>query len=426
LGFQKYNELLKSVSVVVLFRALGAFIGFISGILITRTLGITEAGSYFYAIDFITAVALICGLGFNNILLRELAPIAQEKNSQYKITANFISIIFWVSLASFAAAIFIAYFNKEVALFLNKPQLNSLLIILSPLLLLIPLNNYLVTLLQALKKVFHSALIQFAFFYCLLSLTIFIYAPKTAFETAYIHLFTLLSSVLLGLWFSKQHFARFNHKQLKGKLQGWQHFLTTHLISSFSVILISLINGYFLSNSEFAILTAANRFTLLISFCLIAFNFVAAPHYAELFKQGDIKKLRNYAQQITQILIVITIPSSLLVLLFTDELMYLYGEDFRDYGYILSILVIGQVINAMTGSVIYLLTLSGHEKDVNRITMTISPLSILLSLILASFYGLTGVAISMAFHAIALNISAYILVVKRLGFHTISITRIKS
>jgi O-antigen/teichoic acid export membrane protein len=413
------------VSFVVLFRALGACIGFMSGILLTRTLGINEAGSYFYAIDFIAATALFCSLGFNNILLRNVAPLSQDINQKKNITANFLSIIFWVFCTSLLLITLILFFAQELASLLDKPQLNTLLIILSPLILLVPLNNYLVTLLQAFKKIFHSTLIQFAFFYTVFTVIVFIYAPKTAIETAYIHLFTMFSSVCLGLWFSKKNLAWVLPKKLKNNLKGWKHFLTTHLISSFTVIFISLINGYFLSSVDFAILTAANRFTLLISFCLIAFNFVAAPHYAELHKQRDIKKLKEYAQGITLILIIITIPSSTLVLIFSDELMAIYGEGFNNYGYILSILVVGQIVNAITGSVLYLLTLSGHEKDVNIITMIISPLAILLSLILAYFYGLIGVAIAMAFQAVALNISAYVMVVKRLGFHTISITRNK-
>eukprot|EP00487_Bulimina_marginata_P002728 TRINITY_DN16276_c0_g1_i1.p1 TRINITY_DN16276_c0_g1~~TRINITY_DN16276_c0_g1_i1.p1 ORF type:complete len:142 (+),score=12.55 TRINITY_DN16276_c0_g1_i1:267-692(+) len=139
-----------------------------------------------------------------------------------------------------------------------------------------------------------------------------------------------------------------------------------HLFSSLSIMVISLINGYFLPSEEFAILTAANRYTLLISFCLIAFNFVAAPKYARLYKEGKLDELADFAQSITRFLIIIIIPCSLFVLIFRDELMSLYGADFNNYGYILAILVVGQIINIATGSVAYLLTLSGHEAELKK------------------------------------------------------------
>lgn len=417
---KKNSKLLASVSFVTIFRALGAVLGFISGILITRYLGIKEAGLYFYAIDLITTVALVAGLGLNNALLRDVASRDTSTDSAY-IAQKFWSIIKFVFITSLLCIVFITLGSNNIAHFISKPHIQPLLLILSFLIFLIPLNKYLVTLLQGQKRLIESSLLQFILPYTLLSLFIVLIKPTDSITTSYIHLFVITLTLLGGLFFSKkQVFVR--KATQHSNIQGWSPFVTMHLFSSLSIMVISLINGYFLPSEEFAILTAANRYTLLISFCLIAFNFVAAPKYARLYKEGKLDELADFAQSITRFLIIIIIPCSLFVLIFRDELMSLYGADFNNYGYILAILVVGQIINIATGSVAYLLTLSGHEAQLKNIIIVLTPISILLSFVLAYYFGLIGVALAMAISSININICAYIMVVKRLGFHTIKLS----
>ncbi|WP_077338256.1 lipopolysaccharide biosynthesis protein [Pseudocolwellia agarivorans] len=412
----KNNNLLASVSLVTICRALGAFLGFVSGVLITRYLGIKESGLYFYAIDLITTIAVFSGLGLNNALLRDVA--SKETDTTY-IAQKFWSIIKFVFIVSFVCITIITLSSTQISQFVSKPDLKTLLLILSLLIFLLPLNSYLVTLLQGQKRLIKSSLLQFIFPYTLLSLFIILFKPSDSITTSYIHLAVIILTVTFGLFFSKKEIFTYKATQ-HSNIKGWPSFVTMHLFSSLSVMVISLINGYFLLPEEFAILTAANRYTLLISFCLIAFNFVAAPKYAKLYKEGKITELANFAQSITRFLILIIVPCSFVVLFFSDELMSLYGKSFDNYGYILAVLVIGQIINVATGSVGYLLTLSGHEKDLKNIIVISTPLSVLLSLILTYHLGLIGVAIAMAMSAININICAYIMVVKRLGFHTIN------
>ena len=416
--FNHYKQLLSSVSLVMLFRAFGAAVGFISGILITRYLGIKESGIYFYAIDLITTIAVISGLGLNNALLRDVAS-AETQSDITSVTQKFwtiVSVIFLISLISIFTVI---TGRNEISQFVSKVQLSTPLLIMSLLIFMIPLNSYLVTFLQGQKRLIKSSLLQFILPYTFLSLFILLLKPNNSIDVAFIHLMVIILTVLIGLLFTKKQLfiPKASHRR---KIQGWGSFVTMHMFSSFSIMFISLINGYFLIPEEFAVLTAANRYTLLISFCLIAFNFVAAPKYAKLYKEGKTNELCTFVQSVTRFLIIITIPCSLIVLIFQDQFMSLYGQEFSDYGYILAILIGGQVINVVTGSVAYLLTLSGHEKDLKNIIVVLTPISVILSFILADRFGLSGIAVAMAISAININICAYIMVVKRLGFHTIS------
>jgi len=419
LALQQYRPLLASVGIVIFFRAFGAGIGFISGVMITRYLGITESGLYFYALDLITTIAVFAGLGLNNTLLRNVSSLNNLPENRVNISIYFWSTVKPVAVVSIISILFIILFRIKISIFLNNSSLVVLLLIFSPLICLIPLQSYLVTFLQSLKKVIQSSLIQFALFYSVLTLMIIFFKPQTAVYTAKLHLIAITISVMTALIFSRKNlFAKGVLKPQK--IKGWQSFVVMHLINSVSVILISIINGYFLQPEAFAVLSAANRFTLLISFCLISFNFVAAPKYAKLYHENKHEDLARFSQSVTRLLIAIIIPISLLVFSFNEELMSFYGSEFTEYGYILSILVIGQIVNVATGSVVYLLTLSGHEKDMKNIIAIIIPITVVVSLILAKHFGLTGVAIAMMLSAIATNISAYFMVLKRLGFHALS------
>ena len=79
-----------------------------------------------------------------------------------------------------------------------------------------------------------------------------------------------------------------------------------------------LINGYFLSNSDFAIYNAANRLTILASFLLVVFNFVSAPKYSRYFNEGKTPELASYSQFMTKLMLTILTPLFIVVLFFTS------------------------------------------------------------------------------------------------------------
>ena len=105
------------------------------------------------------------------------------------------------------------------------------------------------------------------------------------------------------------------------------------------------------------------------------------------------------------------------IMVFLPELiMGLFGDEFKEASNLLAIMAIGQFINVATGSVGYLLTMSGHEKDLRRVTFFSGPLTVLLSYVLILQYGVLGAAIATAVGLSVQNLLALIVVRKRLGF----------
>jgi O-antigen/teichoic acid export membrane protein len=83
-------------------------------------------------------------------------------------------------------------------------------------------------------------------------------------------------------------------------------------------------------------------------------------------------------------------------------------------------LALGQFVNVITGSVGYLLTMTGHEKDIRNNMLFCGPFAIMLSLALIPFWGAIGSAIATALALSVQNLIALWLVKKRLGFSLLS------
>ena len=111
------------------------------------------------------------------------------------------------------------------------------------------------------------------------------------------------------------------------------------------------------------------------------------------------------------------------MLLFPEFLLGFFGAEYRQASLILQILVIGQFINVITGSVGFLLNMSGHEKDMRNVVFFSGPLSLGLGFFLTPIYGTTGAAIATAIALASQNLIAVYMVKKRLGFNTLNLIR---
>jgi O-antigen/teichoic acid export membrane protein len=140
-----------------------------------------------------------------------------------------------------------------------------------------------------------------------------------------------------------------------------------------------------------------------------------------MYHQGKMKELKNYARNTTRLMVAVGLPVAVIVWCFPGYIMSMFGKDFTSGLWLLRVLTLGQFVNVATGSVGYLLVMSGHEKDMRNIAILNGILAIVLALILNPIYGAMGSAISTAVAVATSNIMAVNAVKKRLGFNMLSI-----
>lgn len=96
--------------------------------------------------------------------------------------------------------------------------------------------------------------------------------------------------------------------------------------------------------------------------------------------------------------------------------MQLFGDEFLAAAPLLVVLSLGQMVNIATGSVGFLLLMSGHERTMKYITICSGTISIALLVFLSQSYGVLGAAWAMAIGMAIQNLTALYFVKRYLGF----------
>jgi O-antigen/teichoic acid export membrane protein len=98
-------------------------------------------------------------------------------------------------------------------------------------------------------------------------------------------------------------------------------------------------------------------------------------------------------------------PVVLVFFLFPSFILGIFGDEFRTGVYAFLFLTFGQFIQAMSGSVRHILSMTGKHKTLQNITFYAMLINIVLNVILIPLYGINGAAfssmVSMAFWSIS-------------------------
>lgn len=413
--------MIKNVSIAFFVKALGAFSLFILTVFISRELPLEEAGYFFLVFSLISILIPVSVFGTNLISLKLISIDFSGKNWNGIITTSITSYIIVLFFSCIVAGLLWSLSPVLAELIWKKPD--TIPIIKHSALAIIPMSLSLVTAhhLQGMTKVVKSVMVLSIFMPIFLSAILLIFNIHTAEDTINLLILVSCITLCLGVFFwwksipsSKLTFDR--PANFSNFLLSCTHVWVISLMVAISQWGSQFIAGSWVKAEEIAYLAVAQRTAMLVSFILIAFNLVAAPRYATLYKQKKFIELKKLALKATYIMTACALPIVIILCVFPGFFMSFFGEEFTKGNDILIILAIGQLINVMTGSVGYLLTMSGHEKDMRNIILISTPSSIILALILIPIYGIVGAAISTAIAVAIQNIGMLFMVKKRLGF----------
>jgi O-antigen/teichoic acid export membrane protein len=163
----------------------------------------------------------------------------------------------------------------------------------------------------------------------------------------------------------------------------------------------------------------AQRVATTLTFLLLAANSVTAPRFATLHARGDHAALQHLASRSALWLAVAATPLVAVLLLLPGKVMGFFGDAFVIGHPALQILVAGQFVNVLTGSVGYLLMMTGHERDLRNIVFVSATANVLGNLVLVPALGMIGAAIATAGSLAFMNIGAYVAVRRRLRVDTL-------
>ncbi len=401
-------------------KTAAAFAAFALTALVTRNMPNDEAGLFLLGFTLITVLSIFFRLGLDNVILRFLSAHGTDDFAQEKLNRGLL----WIATAVIPATVGGMALSEQIATHLfNKPAFGQVLFWMLPAIPAMAIFFLLSFAFQAQHRVVVTTIFQ-----NLGISTLFIAGfgylwynqPDAIGAVTSAQLYSVVAaSVLIAaitLWFSQRN--------LHFKLTGYRDSELTHAsMNLWTASIMSLavqwsgilIAGAMLPAEDVALLTAAQRTAMLTSFVLMVVNMVVAPRYARLWKEDNIERIQYLAKWSTRGMIAMVLPIVAAMMIWPEKVMGLFGEGFEEAAVLLMILAVGQFVNVATGSVGYLLSMSGHEKEFNLVTMIAGPFTAVLGLVLTIHFGVVGAAIATATGVITQNVIASTFVYKRLG-----------
>ena len=176
-----------------------------------------------------------------------------------------------------------------------------------------------------------------------------------------------------------------------------------------------VILGRNLSARDVGIYATAATIVAFVPILLQAVNQIFAPMIAELHTSGQHQVLQRLFQTLTKWILGLTLPMAFILIFSARTVMRIFGPDFESGWIVLAIGTLGQLVNCGSGSVGYLLLMSGKERRLIRIQIAMTVVMVVLTLALVPYWGIAGAAFSAAVVNVGVNAWSLYEVQKHLG-----------
>ena len=229
-------------------------------------------------------------------------------------------------------------------------------------------------------------------------------------------------ALVLSLYFVHRLFPMTFAAQPKPIYSGkelWAFSLPTALAAIFGLFITwvdRLFVGYFRSETEVGIYQAVAQFSVVFALTLSAVNAIFAPMIANLYHQGQLARLNELFKISTKWVLYLSLPI-FLVLVFAPvaAITVIFGSQYASGSQALVLLAIAQLVNVGTGSVGYLLVMTGRQRIWLVITGSMLAVSLLLNVALVPQFGLNGAALSSAIAVSSIFLFGLLAVRRKLG-----------
>lgn len=418
------REVLRGAAVTFVVKVLGAGLMFGFNVLVARLLGAEGAGLFYLAFTVVTVAVVFGRFGLDNTLLRFTAASAAVEDWGAVRGAYRGSVQVALVSSSVTAALLYAAAPALAAQAFLKPDLAAPLRWMA--VSVVPLTLVWIhgEALKGLRRILASQTLQ-ALLIPLLALAALLLMPRPwrLREAVWAYSLGTGGAAAAGILLWRARARAFRDAPASFPLS---RILRTCLplcgvaACNLAVNWVPfLLLGVWGTKAELGIFGAANRTATLVSFVLVAVNSIAAPTFAALHRKGDRAGLERTALRSAALMTAASAPVLAVFVAFPGSVLGLFGPEFAAGRRVLSLLALGQFVNVATGSVAYLLMMSGHEVLLRNNTLAAAALSVALGLAVIPSWGATGAALATAVPLAFMNLAAVYLVWDRLGILTV-------
>lgn len=417
---QEAGELVRGASLALVIRTAGALITFGLNVLIARRLGVDQTGAFFLALTVATLASVIARAGAPNTVLRFVAANAAD-NGWNTVRAAYrrgLSICIGVGVAVTAVIVLLAPLLAERVF--GQPEIRSALVAMA--LLIMPTATFRLSsmALQGLGRVADAALSSMALLPGFAIVFLLLLPDTDLLLTIYLYVAaTFATAVVADIRFRMAMRGRSTGDgslTIDGFTRSSLPLLWVEICQNINTWAALFFLGIFGTQADVGLFGAAARVALLLVFALMAINMIVSPRMAAAHQRGDLDGLARTARRGALMSVVMATPMLIVVLLAAKPIMGLFGPEFRAGWPLLSILALGQFVNALTGSVGYALVMTGGERHLRNTLFVTTTLTILLCVTLIPAFGTIGAALTQASVLAIQSLGATWMVWRHLGF----------
>lgn len=424
------KTLIKGASSAFIIKVIGAALAFGVQIILARSLGVSNYGAYIYIYSWLTVLVIPVRLGFDNSLIRFI-PEYHSSKRWGDLKGILVFSFCCVGIFSILTTIFILILLSVWSGLL--PTYDRELIIVAAICLpFLGLLHIAKSVLKGLKKVILSQIPEMLIKQTVIGVgTILVYfildRSINSIHVMWVTLITIFISLIVALLFLKKVIPRQVSKaQLTKKYKFW--FGVTFpmlLITGINIVLKKtdvIMIGSFLGKEAAGIYGATVKVSDLSLFGLQAVNTIAAPLISQYYYSNNINMLQHIITLATRGAFFVSLFISVFFIVIGEFVLDIFGKGFPAGYWALSILLTSQIINAFSGSVGFLMTMTGHQKQAAQILAASAVINLVLNLIFIPYLGIEGGAIATGFSVIFWNISMVFYVKKNLKIDSTAVS----
>ncbi|MEA3275992.1 MAG: flippase [Pseudomonadota bacterium] len=417
------KEIVRGSAIAFGVKILAAGSTFAMNVVIARQLGATEAGLFFLAYTIVLVAAAIGRIGLDNTFVRFIASY-HANNEWAEINGLYRTGIRWAFLTSLGIAGLLWVLAEPLAsAVFGKPAFADVLRVMAwgiPLMALFTLHA---RALQGLKRIPQAMFVLSAAAPLTLLALALVTSPSNATASGWLFVAATVGTLSLGRYWWKQLPETLGDRKRTERrelLASCLPLLAVVALNQTATWSSQIMLGAWSSSADVAVFNAAQRTAMLTSFVLVAVNSIAAPKFAAMYRMGEHDALRRTAQNATRLMILLALGPLALMLTLPDWILSLFGEEFSRGATALQILAIGQFINVATGSVGFLLSMTGHERLLRNNVLAAAAVALALGAGLIPSFGLLGAAVATACGIATQNLLSIWQVHRALGFNTLA------
>ena len=396
------NGLIQKSIKVLFLRGSGVVLLFLFTMFLTNYYSAELVGKYDFVRSTIMILSGVSLIGTNQAIIY-YSGFLKSKNSLESIKNIYVKMLMMTTALCLLFILGYAMLPEEfINELFNKQEAHSLILKSIAALFFYTTTMLNIDTLRALNKTISSELYRNIFRYTpifIFSIILYYTQNQEWLIEAFLASFLLLSLTTLiqvGLLFKKLNLPKnndynFSYHQIFARSYPMALSAIAYFImQSVDIIILTAYEGF----ESIAYYSVAVKLATVTALALMSVIIVVAPKIAEIYSTNDFEKLNKLINDSARIIFVISIPVLIILFVFSDFMLGLFGENYVLAREALLLLLGGQFFSSLCGPGAVYLNMTGKQKKLNTILILGLGINVILNLVLIPAYGIEGAAVA--------------------------------